>query len=474
MFNLASPMKIAIFGQMLDLPNVLAKQGHQILWYNVSPRERHERMPAEVKVFDLTLDNLRGDVQKSVLDADVLLINLGAYQINKSTLRKFVEYYPNVPILFNKDKWRPGSAPMFDIPVRGVSFRDVITGGIQREMAWVETKRRVFELLKIMEGAKRVLILTHNNPDPDSLASALALRALLGRNNRTATIGYLGHVIHRPENRQMVELLEIDARRLRPKDLDTFDRICLVDCQPAYFNPAYFERELPRCDAVFDHHPEIPGYKIPFTEVRTNEGSTSTILTKFLRASDVEVSERLATALLYAIKTDTFFMRDAAEDDVESFTYLYPMANHNLIRRMEKPEIDSDQLLKFGEAIRKHVLFDKAFFCYAGEGIREDMIARLADFGLQTRGIEWSCAFGFEEDILVLSLRNVGYVKGAGRILRKLYNGIGSAGGHRHAARALITKAALRKAYGKDFMKKISEIIMKQLLDEIEGATTQA
>lgn len=455
---------------MLDLPTVLAKQGHTILWYNVSPRGRRQRLPAEIKVFDLGLEQLRNQPQAAVREADILLINLTPYQMNKATIRALFDFYPDVPILFNKDKWRQGRAPVFDVPVRGVSFRELITGGIRREVDWVEKKRRVWELNKLMEGAKRVLILTHNNPDPDSLASALALRTLLGRNNRTATIGYLGHSIHRPENRQMVELLEIDAKPLKSEDLDSYDRICLVDCQPAYFNPAYFDRELPRVDAVFDHHPEMPtNFDVPFREIRTNEGATSTILTTFMRASDVEVSERLATALLYAIKTDTFFMRDAAEDDVESFVYLYGLANQNIIRRMEKPEIDSDQLLKFGDAIRRHVLFDNVFFCYAGEGIKEDMIARLADFGLQTRGVEWSCAFGFEKNILVLSLRNVGYVKSAGRVLRKRFNQIGSAGGHRNAARALVTKAALKKAYGNDFMQDISAIIMKTVLDEIEG-----
>lgn len=455
---------------MLDLPTVLAKQGHTILWYNVSPRDRRQRLPAEIKVFDLALEELRNKPQAAVREADILLINLTPYQMNKATIRALFDFYPDVPILFNKDKWRQGRAPTFDVPVRGVSFRELITGGIKREVDWVEKKRRVWELNQLMEGAKKVLILTHNNPDPDSLASALALRTLLGRNNRTATIGYLGHSIHRPENRQMVELLEIDAKPLKSEDLDHYDRICLVDCQPAYFNPAYFDRELPRVDAIFDHHPEQPTeFKVGFREIRTNDGATSTILTTFLRASDVEVSERLATALLYAIKTDTFFMRDAAEDDVESFVYLYGLANQNIIRRMEKPEIDSDQLLKFGDAIRRHVLFDNVFFCYAGEGIKEDMIARLADFGLQTRGVEWSCAFGFEKNILVLSLRNVGYVKSAGRVLRKRFNEIGSAGGHRNAARALVTKAALKKAYGKDFMQDIAAIIMKTVLDEIEG-----
>jgi nanoRNase/pAp phosphatase (c-di-AMP/oligoRNAs hydrolase) len=462
-------MKVAIFGQMLDLPTVLAKQGHTILWYSTSPLDPKKKLTAEITARHVPIETLRTEPQPEVANADLLLVNLTAHQISKGVLRQLVDFYPKVSIIYNKDRWRPGRAPIFEFPVRGLSFKEQITGSLIREKAWVDMKRRVFNLRAIMEDAKKVLILTHNNPDPDSIASALALRTLLGRNNRTATIGYLGDLIHRPENRQMLELLDIDAKNLRTTDLDSFDRICLVDCQPPYISPPYFDRSLPRVDAVFDHHPELPGYTVPFKEVRPTEGATSTILTTLLRAADIEPSERLATALLYAIKTDTFFMRDAAPYDIDCFTYLYPLANMNQIRRMEKPEIDSAQLLKFGEAIRRHVIFGKVFTCYAGEGIREDMIARLADFGLQTRGVEWSVAFGFEEDILVMSMRNPGYVKAAGRILRKCFGEIGSAGGHRNSARALITKTALRKAHGKDFMKKLDTIIIRPILDEIEG-----
>ncbi len=467
-------MKIVLIGQMVDLPTVLAKQGHSILWYNTSPRDRKAKLPAEVEVVDTPLDQLRSEPQDVIASADLVLLNLSAHQMNRSLMHTFVQFYPTTPILYNKDKWRSGKSPVFDVPVRAISFREMITGAIQREMYWVRLKHRVGKLRDLMEGARKVLILTHNNPDPDSLAAALALRALLGRNKSSATIGYMGHEIHRPENVQMVELLEIGAKNIAFEEVEEYDRVCLVDCQPPYFSPPYFERELPRVDAVFDHHPELPGYTAPFKEVRVSEGSTSTILVTLLRAADVEISERLATALLYAIKTDTFFMRDAAADDIESFTHLYPLANVNLIRRMEKPEIDSEQLLKFGEAIRNHVLFNKVFLCYAGEGVKEDMIARLADFGLQTRGIEWSCAFGFEGDLLVLSLRNVGYVKGAGRILRKLFGQIGSAGGHRNSARALITREALTQASGADGMERIDQIIMRLLLDEIEGEPAEA
>ena len=59
-----------------------------------------------------------------------------------------------------------------------------------------------------MDDADRVLILTHNDPDPDAMASGLALRTVLRRTRQTAVIGCLEPVT-RPENLRMVKLLDL-------------------------------------------------------------------------------------------------------------------------------------------------------------------------------------------------------------------------------------------------------------------------
>ena len=108
----------------------------------------------------------------------------------------------------------------------------------------------------------------------------------------------------------------------------------MVDVQPHYF-PG-----LDRVDLVIDHHPEQHGYNAVFKDIREDFGSTCTILTEHLRAIDASISERTATAMLYAIKSDTlFFNRQANRCDIEAFSYLYPLADANLIRKMEGAEI---------------------------------------------------------------------------------------------------------------------------------------
>src|SRR4029077_9286485 len=150
----------------------------------------------------------------------------------------------------------------------------------------------------------------------------------------TAVIGAIQGVTS-PENLRMINLLDIHVEAITPDSLKAYDRVAMVDVQPHYFGGL-----IDRVDLVIDHHPEQPGYTAVFKDVRADYGSTSTIMTEHLRAVDVSISERTATALLYAIKSDTlFFNRQANRVDIDAFSYLYPLADATLIRKMEGAEI---------------------------------------------------------------------------------------------------------------------------------------
>jgi nanoRNase/pAp phosphatase (c-di-AMP/oligoRNAs hydrolase) len=79
------------------------------------------------------------------------------------------------------------------------------------------------------------------------------------------------------------------------------------------------------------------------------------------------------------------------------------------------------------------------------------------------KGIEWSVAFGIlENSYLVISVRNVGYVRSAGRLVRELFKDIGSAGGHRSAAKAVISLKKVRKLIGKGSQEGIKKWITEE------------
>ena len=136
----------------------------------------------------------------------------------------------------------------------------------------------------------------------------------------------------------------------------------MVDVQPHYFGGL-----IDRVDLVIDHHPEQPGYTAVFKDIRPDYGSTSTILTEHLRAVDVNISERTATAMLYAIKSDTlFFNRQTNRVDIEAFSYLYPLADAALIRKMEGAEITLERLDYVLKAHQSGTLVDQVFCAFLG------------------------------------------------------------------------------------------------------------
>ncbi|MGI9558073.1 MAG: DHH family phosphoesterase [Thermodesulfobacteriota bacterium] len=323
------------------------------------------------------------------------------------------------------------------------------------------SKSLVKKLRKAHEGKDRILILLHDHPDPDAMASALALRAVLGRNKQTATIGHFGATVSRPENVAMMELLEIDITPLTVDRVSEFDSVAMVDVQPPFFRGA-----LTKVDSVIDHHPEVGSYEAVFSKISVSEGATSTIMTALLRASDVEISERLATALLYGIKTDTFSLaRDADDEDVEAFTFLYKKANLGLLKKIEKAEMPSEELTIFGNSLARHWVKRKVIFVNLGKVEREYMIPKMADFCMQAKDSEWVVSFGILRDShFVMSLRNVGYVKSAGKVARDIFHIFasdggsgrvlherlkqGGGGGHRSAAKVVLPVRGVSEMLG--------------------------
>jgi nanoRNase/pAp phosphatase (c-di-AMP/oligoRNAs hydrolase) len=324
-----------------------------------------------------------------------------------------------------------------------LAMSELFGGPLLTEFSRSLTRARVQQYQRYFADADRVLIMLHNDPDPDAMASGLALRNVLRRTKATAIIGAVQGVT-RPENLRMINLLDIHVETITHQSLKEFDRIAMVDVQPHYFGGL-----IDRVDLVIDHHPEQPGYTAVFKDIRPDYGSTSTILTEHLRAVDVNISERTATAMLYAIKSDTlFFNRQANRVDIEAFSYLYPLADAALIRKMEGAEITLERLDYVMRAYQSGALKDQVFYGFLGATPREDFIPYVADFFLQLEDVKWTIIGGIVGDSLVLSIRNLGYTKNAGEFARRHFADIGSAGGHRAMAKAVVPMRAFRSKFG--------------------------
>src|SRR5262245_27125799 len=324
-----------------------------------------------------------------------------------------------------------------------LSMSELFGGPLLTEFSRSLTRARDQQYQRYFSDAERVLIMLHNEPDPDAMAGGLALRNVLRRTKTTAIIGAMQGVT-RPENLRMINLLDIHVETVTAESLKEYDRVAMVDVQPHYFGDLFEQVDL-----VIDHHPEQPGYTAVFKDIRADYGSTSTILTEHLRAVDVSISERTATAMLYAIKSDTlFFNRSTNRADLEAFSYLYPLADAALIRKMEGAEITMERLDYVLRAQRGGMMADQVFSAFLGATPREDFIPYVADFFLQLEDVKWTIIAGIVNETMILSVRNLGYTKNAGEFVRRYFADVGSAGGHRAMAKAVIPMRAFREKFG--------------------------
>src|SRR4051812_1651038 len=341
-----------------------------------------------------------------------------------------------------------------------LSMSELFGGPLLTEFSRSLTRARVQQYQRYFSDAERVLILLHNDPDPDAMASGLALRNILRRTKTTAIIGAMQGVT-RPENLRMINLLDIHVEAITTESLKEFDRVAMVDVQPHYFGEL-----IERIDLVIDHHPEQPGYTAVYKDIRPDYGSTSTILTEHLRAVDVNISERTATAMLYAIKSDTlFFSRSTNRVDLEAFSYLYPLSDAALIRKMEGAEITGERLEYVMKAYRSGSMSGQVFCAFIGPSPREDFIPYVADFYLQLEDVKWTVIAGIVNDTLIVSVRNLGYTKNAGEFVRRFFADIGSAGGHRAMAKAVVPMRGFREKFG-DLNGEAITVRLRELVDE--------
>ncbi|HEY6417795.1 MAG TPA: bifunctional oligoribonuclease/PAP phosphatase NrnA [Candidatus Binataceae bacterium] len=306
------------------------------------------------------------------------------------------------------------------------------------------TKQKIKELRALIGEGDRVAIMLQDDPDPDAMSSAMALRTLLGRNKQTTPF-FSFTPVTRPENRTMVHLLEIEIQKATTEDLRAFNKIAMVDVQPPFFGD-----RIPRADVAIDHHPGYPSGSAPFEDVRTKYGATATIMTEYLMSADEHISERLATALVYGIRSDTLALsRRVTDVDLQAFTHLTPLVNYALLRQIDRPELPLKFAQVLGRAMKRLTVSNGLVVLNLGPVERDDLIVQMADFCLQFEGVEWVAVAGKLGSKLVISVRNHGTGRGStGEAVKTLFGDIGSAGGHRNMAKAVIPLRAWRRREG--------------------------
>lgn len=306
-------------------------------------------------------------------------------------------------------------------------------------------RRRVRALRRALGGSSRCVFLVQNDPDPDAIASALALRRTLGFSATRSPIVTAGQIT-RPENLRLIAELHERVRHTTVERLPLLAPLVLVDVQPPYFGDA-----LLSVAAVIDHHPTTGAYRARFRDVRTNYGASATMAAEYLLAADANaLTTRLATALLYGIVTDTKSLsRAASDEDLQMFALLFPRADQVALRRIQHPSYGPLALKRFGQALEHARVRDGLAYVHLGvlPADQEHIVAQLAEFCLGMAGAEISAVSGVFGGKFAMSLRSLSPNARLGERIRKVFSAFGSAGGHPMMAKTVVPLPAWRRAH---------------------------
>jgi nanoRNase/pAp phosphatase (c-di-AMP/oligoRNAs hydrolase) len=290
--------------------------------------------------------------------------------------------------------------------------------------------KRLDVLLEATSDAERVLILTHNDPDPDAIGSAVALRHLLiNRLDVTVKIAYRG-IIGRAENKALVRYLDHPLQQYSRADLASPVAIALVDTQPGAGNSPL--RQPADVAIVIDHHPWHPDTAAArFAEVRSDIGATSTILTEYLQMAGIELPTPIATALFYGIKSDTMGLgRSGTKADVEAYSYLVAHIDSRALFEIEQAQVPGDYFKSLVDTLQATRIYRDILIANIGGMKYPDLAAEIADWLLRLKGIQWVVCLGIHKENLIVAIRSRHQRGGAGHLAQAVIDDLGTAGGH--------------------------------------------
>ena len=286
--------------------------------------------------------------------------------------------------------------------------------------------------LRSVLGAGPVLILTHDSPDPDALASGKGLATLIERAwGIPCRLKYSG-LVARSENRSMLNLLTPEWEKLSlPIRARDYSAIGLVDSQPMAGNNSLPLEIYPQ--VVIDHHQPMREAleNVSYVDVRPEMGATASMVFQYLEAADVTPESDLATALFYGLQTDTRGLARGAsfEDEIIYVKLLGLLDRHKLIR-VEQAGLSRDYFTAFSQGLHAARIFGTVIVADLGSMDRPDFAAEMADVLIRLESAKAVLCLGYHEETLYLSLRTEPMGLDAGLLVQNIVVNLGKAGGH--------------------------------------------
>lgn len=324
------------------------------------------------------------------------------------------------------------------------------------------------ELKKLVSNVRdgKFAIIVHDNPDPDAISSAMGLKEIANSVGVKGEILYKGMIGHN-ENKAFVNLLDVELDQSKDFKASDYTKIAMIESSvPGVNNLLPPSTEV---SIVIDHHQaNIDEVKAEYVDIRPNIGATATIMTKYLQDLEIPIKTELATALLYGIKVDTNdFRRNTDPADLTAAAYLYPLANHDILSKIETPSRSTEEIEVLGDAIKNREIKGSYLISNVGTIRNRDTLAQAADYLLTLEGVTTTIVFGLGEDHIYVSGRSRDTRINIGKVMQDAF-GSDKGGGHAMLAGAQIPLGVLSGTKDKQTLMKLAEeVVVKRVLSVI-------
>jgi nanoRNase/pAp phosphatase (c-di-AMP/oligoRNAs hydrolase) len=309
---------------------------------------------------------------------------------------------------------------------------------------------RLASLSSLLAADRPVAVQAHDYPDIDAVASAWALSALLRARGFDASCVYRGEL----KSRSLASLVRRFDIGLAPADAgNPRDQVIVVDGSPANGNVSMGSGEFV---GVIDHHIMTGETLAPFVDIRPEAAACSSMIRGYWAEAGLEPPRDIATALLAGIQSDTDFLsRRCSDEDFAAYAALYRIGDWEIASRIVRTVLDLRELGLVVSALEGAEVRNGLLVAFMDGPCGQETLAVLADFALRAEELSAAVVALRAEDGVHVSLRSRSAEISAFALVREALAGLGSGGGHAHAAGGFIAadsdpgEAALRERFFK-------------------------
>ena len=350
------------------------------------------------------------------------------------------------------------------------------------ELEGFERKERSEQMKQVLlaSNSTGVAIICHNNPDPDTVSSALAFKTICDHFKVKARIYYSGK-IDRQENKAFVNTLEnvlglkltrLESQSDALKCVNNHSKIVLVDSPAPGANNILPDNIVP--NIVIDHHTTSSEISADFVNIRNDIGSTATLMTKYLQQFDIDITPALAAALFYGLSVDTNnFTRDISHVDLEVASYLVAIADKKMIDEFHSPPMSEETMDIIGRAIQNKKKYHNFLLSCVGIVSNNDAIPQAAEYLLQIKDISSVLCYGIIYDRIYLSGRTKEITVNMGDILIMAFKDKGKVGGHPGYGGGYVDLGILANTKDKRVLIAIAQEVVESSFLEAAGVSVE-